>query len=1377
MKLYTGQLAVALLVGGLAANCADAQIISVNFSENSGNQAFVGGENIGPLLTDSANWNNTNGQPDLAAGVINDLIDSSGATTTADLTWGSANAWYTGDGTADDAHRQSVGYLDDGGDGISVTIADIPYTNYRVYGLYSSDQGAGTAIAQDMNVNGTWVFGGAAPVSVPAYASITETEAATGSFWSLLAPGQQGNYWTSDVSGASTLTITQSPVDDEGRAGLSGVIIRDLDAVIFDAVLRLTIDRDTGDTTLLNNTGAAVDLAGLGLLSAVEGWNSAAWNSITSNYDEGGTVSNDEWLELARSSGDLSESTLGSGTLADGQAVNLGSGLWTQFPSESGITVEYLDANTSETVQGIVEFIDSDPSNGESTFAAGDYNFDGSIDLADWPTQRDNYRADLSALSTPAGYQMGDFNLDGVNDLSDQLAFKAAFLAANPGATAASLVGSSVPEPATVCLLLMGGVLVAARRFTFKAAPVAAVAMLLAIAVGSTAQAQIGVNFRGGQTEPATIGPDVTGTAGVVPQGNWNNVGGNDAAVDHDATVTNLVTASGTNSGASVTWSTDETWTSTANGPAGDAGGNQDRNLMDGYIDAVASQPTATVDFNSIPYAAYDVYVYVGSDGNERTGNARLNGDLASTRWFETFTAVDSFNTAADYYEGTFTSEGDAVAQADIDGHGYNYVVFRDIIGSDAQVGVTRGTNNVGVHGVQIVENLDPQVLTLEINTSNGQAAIKNSVGKDFSIDFFEVSSNSSSLDESGWSPLDGGVNDGMDWDVLGNASDGNLAQLWLGGNGQAAAVDVNQGGSLALGSAYQGTTQDLVFTYNDTTLGVRRGLVSYVDGPSILFGDADNDGAVAGSDLLAVTNNFGSTGPADGLLLGDADDDGAVAGSDLLAVTNNFGSTLGSGSLEAATVPEPSSIAIVGAACAGLIFCTRKRNKGAAMQRSNFKPFVEISSATKILGLLIAGVMVSSVAQAAVTNDRLFLFGDPGSADATFGANVGEGNAIGFVFSGSTVTGDDAGPSGAFLDLEVVGPTYTSVASRPGASAGDFGASFGGDDYLTGVPLNRPDVLAGPTPIGNGPLFPSYPLNYDGITARGLQMWVYPEASALGNGRQGIVQDTIVAGGVSITADGKWTQTNSSHGGADVGESNFDVVGDTWHHVMHHISPATGADQFKSVVYVNGIAVSANLDGLSAGTAEAPTAPFGSVLVVGAEDTDRSDPHVATYDNFFNGTVDDLAMYVYGTNDVGTNYGVFNLFADNEWIASELSANHPGVSGTPTPGDLDLDGDVDDDDVADFVAGWRSEKRFQAAHSTVTAGDFETWGWGDSNLDGQVNFSDWALLRNNHPNGSSLNLADLLVGNANVPEPSALCLALIGGIGFWATARARRSA
>lgn len=84
----------------------------------------------------------------------------------------------------------------------------------------------------------------------------------------------------------------------------------------------------------------------------------------------------------------------------------------------------------------------------------------------------------------------------------------------------------------------------------------------------------------------------------------------------------------------------------------------------------------------------------------------------------------------------------------------------------------------------------------------------------------------------------------------------------------------------------------------------------SLVPPPAVLFGDADNDGAVSGSDLLAVTNNFGNTGPADGFLLGDCDDDGAVTGADLLCVTNNFGNTLAG--VQSAPVPEPNSLVLL---------------------------------------------------------------------------------------------------------------------------------------------------------------------------------------------------------------------------------------------------------------------------------------------------------------------------------------------------------------------------------------------------------------------------------------------------------------------------------
>lgn len=127
-----------VFTGGIAA----AQSISLNFSENAGNQHFTGGQLIGPLLTDSANWNNTNDYGGaLAAGTMTGLKDEAGVATAASVTWSSSNVWYNADGVGDDEHKMSVGYLDDGAPGVSVTFSNIPYTNYRVYGLLGSDQG------------------------------------------------------------------------------------------------------------------------------------------------------------------------------------------------------------------------------------------------------------------------------------------------------------------------------------------------------------------------------------------------------------------------------------------------------------------------------------------------------------------------------------------------------------------------------------------------------------------------------------------------------------------------------------------------------------------------------------------------------------------------------------------------------------------------------------------------------------------------------------------------------------------------------------------------------------------------------------------------------------------------------------------------------------------------------------------------------------------------------------------------------------------------------------------------------------------------------------------------------------------------------------
>ena len=87
---------------------------------------------------------------------------------------------------------------------------------------------------------------------------------------------------------------------------------------------------------------------------------------------------------------------------------------------------------------------------------------------------------------------------------------------------------------------------------------------------------------------------------------------------------------------------------------------------------------------------------------------------------------------------------------------------------------------------------------------------------------------------------------------------------------------------------------------------------------PVVLLGDANNDGQVTGADLIAVQQNFGNVGAADGLLLGDANDDGQVTGADLISVQQNFGNTLG-----AVAIPEPSMLTLLG--LGGLLLIGRR--------------------------------------------------------------------------------------------------------------------------------------------------------------------------------------------------------------------------------------------------------------------------------------------------------------------------------------------------------------------------------------------------------------------------------------------------------------------
>src|SRR5690606_37259680 len=108
--------------------------------------------------------------------------------------------------------------------------------------------------------------------------------------------------------------------------------------------------------------------------------------------------------------------------------------------------------------------------------------------------------------------------------------------------------------------------------------------------------------------------------------------------------------------------------------------------------------------------------------------------------------------------------------------------------------------------------------------------------------------------------------------------------------------------------------------------------------------------------------------------------------------------------------------------------------------------------------------LMAAPALLAAPTPDRIYSFGEDGLENASHNQPVGSNNDAPLA---DEDTADSEGPTGAYLDLNVFnGPLYADVSmvggGRPGAAPGTHGARFDGvDDYMTGIPLNRPDELA----------------------------------------------------------------------------------------------------------------------------------------------------------------------------------------------------------------------------------------------------------------------------------------------------------------------------
>jgi hypothetical protein len=213
----------------------------------------------------------------------------------------------------------------------------------------------------------------------------------------------------------------------------------------------------------------------------------------------------------------------------------------------------------------------------------------------------------------------------------------------------------------------------------------------LGFAARADAASSIGINFSAGQSNAANVTPlAATDTTGVIPQQNWNNAGG--TGLNGNGTTANVAsptpgvlvdnTAAATT--AAITWTSTNSWSisNAARSPA-------DAQLLNGYLDNTSAATPTTVTVTGIPYAQYDVYAYVGSDGNGRTGHVSIGG---STFYFST----NANNNPPSFTLATATDLASATSAT--------YARFAGLSSPAFTLTNTRDSNNVGLNGIQIVQ-------------------------------------------------------------------------------------------------------------------------------------------------------------------------------------------------------------------------------------------------------------------------------------------------------------------------------------------------------------------------------------------------------------------------------------------------------------------------------------------------------------------------------------------------------------------------------------------------------------------------------------------------------------------------------------------------
>ncbi|MCI0335495.1 MAG: hypothetical protein L0228_19995 [Planctomycetes bacterium] len=1075
-----------------------------------------------------------------------------------------------------------------------------------------------------------------------------------------------------------------------------------------EALLSVRVDRATGAMTLTNGTASPVTIVGYSITSAFGSLNSNNWLSIAANYDDNndGTVDpDDNWTRLTTSGarGDLTEFEL-----EGGNGATLAASQSVNLGAAPWIASHVEDLSFQYVLTNGTQ-VQGDiqySGNGGSPFKRGDLDFDGTpFEISDFQVMLPNLISNHPTLSLAEAYQLGDLNADKSVDQKDFRLFKVDYIAGGGSVAALENALLGVPEPASLAIGILGGlgVSIVVRRKRGRCVAATFLATVVVLGVGA------------GDSSAQIIA--LQSQAPLAGNQSLTNAVGMDFIVNEfPISVSSLGFFDADQNGLSTAtirvdlWSRNDQGTPTV--PAGDTG--------------IAS--LANISFTS-------------ADVGTLEGGSRFKAITPIELSPGAYTIVAQGFTAEDPVHNTARVTFPVIPPPTINDSGglIQFVGLARFSAANPPPGTFPGTvdggpaNRYHAGTFKYLPAFDP--LTLQVNRTTGTVTLLNTTaGDSFNVDFYELHSNGGSLNPTGWNSLED--QNESEWFETGNQDSTSLAEANL------MSTLFGPGASRWLGNAYNTSvdSQDVSLTYATTGGTSIAANVQYVVG---LSGDFNDDDKVDSADYVRWRKNETANNPL-------PNDDGLTTQADRYSLwQRHFGEIVmpGSGGGNGA-VPEPSS---------GVLLLSSAMLLVVLRCRASFRRCA-------VAVCLLAGWLVASAAPIyAYTNEREYRLGD----DALEGAVAGEviGSGAGNPTPGATL--DSQGPTGAFLDIPVIGnPTYVNVADRPGATAGALGGSFDGvDDRLSAISVTSFSEFWDSTV-----LFPNrdYPLNYELLTSHGMQLWLKPNALAAGT-RQDVILDTN-RHGVFISATGKWSQIFATAQLVPANSvqiesvSNVDVAFDEWSHVMQ-LSGITdlieGRSRLNGALLVNGVAVST----IGASYTNLTATPEFRKLAIGS--------NLAGDGNFYRGLIDDARVFLWGNNTgqitpvgamppftvfpTGQNYGRLHLGEDNDWIARQLS-----ILGVTDDADVNLDGFVNQADVTAFSPNWLMVQTLNG----VQIGDWNSRQDGDLNYDGAINLADAIILHQGllAAGAGGLNFASL---GQTVPEPSSLSLFLLATLAF----------